>query len=176
MSRDYPIISNDLEIQNVYEDIRAQGTSHKLAEMLAMKRGPSLSTDTRFRADLSDDPFDGVPEQFKLAYAAKATKAGINPTGKHYNGLLARFPGDPEALVSDRSDIRRVAEKRGLGVECGPVKTKMREAPPDEEPYRVAPDIVEREVNRQIKEAGEKPTPTEHAELTAKTTDRLSGD
>lgn len=173
----YQVISDDPTVQSQYEDMREQGTSHRLAEMLALRQGPALSTDTRFSAGMSADPYDGVPGPLKKAYAAKARAAGVNPEGKHYNGFLARFPGDPRALIADRGDLRRVAEERGIGLVSGPVKVKAAETQPEETtPYQVADDIVKREVEKVIAQSGERPTPSEHAELTQQVRSRLSGD
>jgi hypothetical protein len=60
---------------------------------------------------------------------------------------LARFPNDPEAWVSDLSDVRLVVEARGRNCEGAVDVTSFEQGtrPPDE-PYRVAADIVEQRV------------------------------
>ena len=145
----WPKISDDARVQQVYEESREAGSSHKLAEMLALRQGPSLSTDTRFLARFGPEP-------------------------KHYISQLAKFRGDPDAWIGSRADIRRKCEERGLGCE-GAVNVKERELPPAPPPIPVASDIVAREVRKTIAEVGEKPTPKERAELTEQTTRRLTG-
>ena len=50
-------------------------------------------------------------------FEAMAKQAGVTTRGKQYMSGLARYPGDPQAWVSDRNDIVRVAKKRNLAVE-----------------------------------------------------------
>lgn len=172
----YPTISDNLAVQQHYEESRAAGSSHRLAEMLALRQGPALSTDTRFAAGFSADPYEGMTEPMKQLCAAKARAVGVSPEGKHYNPFLARFLGDPQALISGRGDLRRVAEKRGIGLISGPVKVKPAERPPEKiQPYRVADDIVNREVDRAIEQAGEQPTPKERTAMAEQARTRLSG-
>jgi hypothetical protein len=52
----------------------------------------------------------------QMRYMA-AEAAGVDTNGRRYISGLARFPNDPEAWVSDLSDVRRVCEQRGYGCE-----------------------------------------------------------
>jgi len=100
-----------------YWDIRRNEASPKLAEMLALGIPPMSNTDREFL-----EGHDGNGNQFAKGPLAEeegnrlrkvAEAGGQNVKGKVYLGGLARFPGDPEAWVSDRGDVKRVIEKRG---------------------------------------------------------------
>jgi hypothetical protein len=110
-------ISADPEVQKFYEQMRKRGESHALAEMLALRKVPACRTDDlAFKGQKNGQQFAGK-EALGNALAKKLRKAGGSPAGKQYIGGLARFPGDPEAWVSSRGDIRRVVEKRGWSCE-----------------------------------------------------------
>jgi hypothetical protein len=80
-----------------YQRCREKGSSHNMAMILASGKAPgSDRTDERWR--LTRDP--------------EAHARGLKGPGKYQPGL-ARFPGDPEAVVSSRGDAERVAKKRG---------------------------------------------------------------
>lgn len=74
-------------------------------------------------------------------YLDQARKGGVNPEGKFYEGRIARFPGDPEAWVQSRDDVRGVLERRGWGCD-GDVKVKAEAAPPPAD-VPIAPELVE---------------------------------
>lgn len=89
-----------------YAACLVEGSSPRLADMLASRQAPALMTDAVF--------MQGHPEARK------------------YMPSLARFPGDPEAFVSGRGDIDRVLRERGWGAE-GAVNRKPRESVPKRE-------------------------------------------
>ncbi len=99
--------------------------------MLASGKPPRAVTDDTFRANqgnanggqFADDPHVGD------FYKSVAAKAGVSTTGKTYLGGLAEYPGDPEAWVDSRGDVKRVCEKRGWGCE-GAVTTKLDQVEP----------------------------------------------
>ena len=113
------IISKDKYIQRDYEEMIAKGTAPKLAEMLALQSPPSCNTDTRFMTG--------------------------EWGSERYSHQLARFPGDPQARVSSRADVLRIAKERGMAIEGGGFSY----TPPDyglaedSGTYEVADDIVE---------------------------------
>lgn len=92
--------------------------------------------------------------------------------GYQYLPQLARFPGDPEAHVSSRSEIKRVLSERGWGaegiVECEPKRH-------GDGKYTPAQDIVDDVVAQEISEKGIKPTEDNIAELRDKAKKRLAG-
>lgn len=94
----------------------------KLCIMFAAGKAPFGMTDSVFLEgmDCNGSQFEKNPHVGDfLAAEAKAT--GVSTKGKVYIGGVARYPGDPEAWVSGRGDVQRVAEKRNLTVK-GAVK------------------------------------------------------
>lgn len=131
-----PIISPDPTIQAAYRRMRFAGESHKIAEMLAFRKGPRIETDSTFMAGSLNEPFgsQGDHPLTVARYKAEAKRAKISTEGKKYLSGLARFPGDPKAWVTGRGDVRRVCEERGwectgsVKVKAGPKKLKRRKA------------------------------------------------
>jgi len=151
----WPVISENPRIQAFYERCRANGESHNMAKMFAERRAPGVVTDTTFMAGRRDE-FNGN-NVLRRIYMERARAAGVNPTGKVYSGGLARFPGDPKAWINDRSDVERIARDRGVRVEgsinCDYLPEDMTD--PFNEPYRVADELVEDEIDRIETESGE---------------------
>ena len=145
-----PLVSMEPVVQAFYEDMRRKGQSHSMADMLAHRRAPGLMTDSVFLEghcngrQFQDSPMIGD------FYRKKALEAGVNPHGKVYLSGLASHPGDPEAWVSGRGDVKRICEKRNWNV-SGAVHHSAHEAldPPKPGPA-VAEDIVERETQVEI--------------------------
>jgi hypothetical protein len=50
----YPTISDNPQVQALYEEIRTSGESHSIAEMLSLRQVPNLQTDTRWLAGMKD--------------------------------------------------------------------------------------------------------------------------
>jgi hypothetical protein len=121
-----------------YARMRRMGESHRMAEILALRTFPATRTDKEF--------LKGTHEQFADApgvgdrYKAIAEAHGLNTNGLVYIRGLARFPGDPQAWVSGRGDVSRIAEERGWGVH-GAVEVERREVEPEPD-ITVADDIV----------------------------------
>jgi hypothetical protein len=103
--------------QEVYEQSLANGCSPKLAEMFALATPPQARTDSTFLSgNCNGSQFEHVPGRGD--YLKEIAEArGQSVTGKVYKAGLARYPGDPEAWVSGRGDVERVARARGWGVE-----------------------------------------------------------
>lgn len=146
MISDLPIISDDPHIQAHYEKCRAEGTSHTLAEMFAFQTPPGGGfTDSVFlEGECNGNQFEGM-EHIGDFYAKMARKAGVNTKGKVYKSGLAKFPGDPEAWVSDKHDVQKLLERRGWGAE-GAVNVKMDQSAKPLEDVAVADDIFENRV------------------------------
>lgn len=170
----WPTVSDDPKVQDFYEMCREKGESHNMAKICAFRQSPGLRTDTTFLADRGD-PFDGDDARAKRCVAA-ARAGGVNPTGKTYIGGLAKYPGDPEAWIDGKGDVRRVCAKRGWGCEGSvTVESPVNETPDlFEEPYRAADDLVQEEVEKRL--GGEKVGTKERAELVEKVGEQLSGD
>jgi hypothetical protein len=150
----FRVISDSEVVQEHYVDCRRNGTSHSLAEMFAFRRGPALDTDTMWISERTARR-DGNLGDETLLREAKA--AGVNVRRAEYKSGLARYPGDPEAWVESKADCIRVAAKRGLTLEGGVNYTppEIDEPAPLRKPYRVADDILSREVARRTLERGE---------------------
>jgi len=113
---------------------------------------------------------------------SKKFLVNIAPTDKQlfqggtYIPGLARFPGDKRAVVSSRSEIRRIleedqAEARGI-VDFTPPQFADREP---SRKYQVADDIVDRHLERLEHEVGPM-SDDERAEAREKIRQQLSGD
>ena len=111
----FPIVSNDLVTQARYENMRLDGQSHNMAEMLATRSFPGVKTDAVFNeGKFSGDMGKVGPHQLWLKLQAEA--AGISTAGKWYCSGLASFPGDPTAWVGDRGDVLRIAREKNMTV------------------------------------------------------------
>jgi hypothetical protein len=117
----------------------------KLDAMLAASRPPCCMTDSVFlEGHCNGSQFAATPAIGDF-YAQEARRHGLTDTkGKVYLSGLAAFPGDPEAWVSGRDDVRRVLEQRGWDGE-GAVNVKAFQ-PKERPPVSVADDILEEEV------------------------------
>ena len=91
---------------------------------------------------------DAPSERDEDYLAVVARKARITPGSAHYFPQLARFPGDPEAFVSSRDEIKRVLEKRGWSA-SGLVDYEPRSRDTERE-YKPADDLVNRYVEEHI--------------------------
>lgn len=149
----FPKVTHDFEQQVHYWTMRIEGESHRMAEMLATRRFPGTKgTD---RAFLQGREFGAGQFQDRPLVASHHLKmaddAGVSVVGKVYNGTLARFPGDPEAWVSNLGDVKDLCERRGWSADGAiTVRAPQYAEPPDPAPYRVADDLVERYVDDAI--------------------------
>lgn len=111
----WPVISADNAIQEAYEAMRREGQSHNVAEMCALQVAPTGNTDATFLAGhCNGNQFEKHPAIGDF-YEREAAAAGVNVKGKVYKSGLARFPGDPEAWINSKDDIKNICEKRGWG-------------------------------------------------------------
>ncbi len=173
-----PLISHDLDVQIAYERMRRHGESHAMAEMLATHTFPGVKgTDSVFMAGrkLDGQQFEEEAPPTAQHHMALAKRAGVNTTGKYYQGTLARFPGDPRAWVSGLGDVRRICQERNIGV-AGAVNIEGPKygdgyVPPER--YKCDDSIVAEHVDTVI---GERPVSAkEREEITETTAARLAG-
>lgn len=139
----WPIVSQDPIQQDRYEQMRREGQSHNMAEMLASRAFPGVVTDATFmtgrhnHAGLSD-----VHPESRQHYLDQAQQAGVHVGGRAYMASLARFPGDPQAWVDSRADVERVARMNNMTVQSPTINVQApRYYDPGPE-VRVAPDII----------------------------------
>lgn len=164
-----PIVSGNPEEQAVYERMRSEGQSHKMAEMLATRSFPGLKTDTAFCAGIRKDT--NVPK----SYRDKAKKAGVTTDGKQYYRSLAEYPGDPRAWQDSRSGIEKLCRERGWGCD-GRVEVSLPEQAPSDDRIAVADDIVREEVAAIAeKDPGAVSTKAKREQLVEDTRVRLNG-
>ena len=138
----------DQEVSEAEYQARTQARDRaRLDEMLRASAPPQVRSDATFLRGHCNGSQFATQHVIGDRYKAVAEEAGQNVTGKVYMSQLANYPGDPEAWVSGRGDVKRVLEKRGWGSE-GAVSTKVRESlnPPAPGPA-VADDIVAAEVS-----------------------------
>lgn len=140
---------------------RTEGTVN-FACMVESGQGPQINTDATFFHGWQNSggrQFEGDTPMARMEYMEAAKRDGISTQGKVYQHGLARFPGDPEAWVGTRGEMKAVLEKRGWG--CERLGVAARAA--TEAPVRVgelADDIVARHVERNladVPEAGRTP-------------------
>jgi len=139
---EWPVISDDPRVQKPYEDMRARGQSHRMAEMLAFRRPSGTSqTDKAFMQGCQNGEFLGelTPRQ-RSKYQVLARQAGVSIEGKTYKGSQARFEGDPRAWVSDVDECRKLVQ----------VRNDERARKADLPPVRLAEDIVQEFVSQEL--------------------------
>lgn len=109
-----------------YAECIADGCSPSLADMLASASPPGCVTDATFLAGhCNGSQFSKTPGLGNRLREI-AESQGQSTSGKVYLGSLAKYPGDPEAWVDGRGDVKRVCEKRGWGCD-GAVRVAPRD-------------------------------------------------
>lgn len=132
----------------------SNGESPRLAEMLALQKGPGIMTDSVFYAGVGtlDKQIKCKNQLQKLVQAAR--RQGYNPSpNDFYCPTLARKFGDREAFISGgRGQAKEVLRKRGWEGE-GAVSVKGQEpiTDPTIPKHKLNPKIVNRLVNQKIK-------------------------
>lgn len=147
VKQDFPVVSENVSRQAFYVAMRLEGTSHSLAETLALQLPPGTKgTDRAYmEGRVCGNQFEKHPAIGNY-YRKIANKAGVSTTGKYYSGQLARFPGDPQAWVSSIDDVKRVADKENLGVQGAVNRTSVRGITDPAPTVRMAEDLVREKV------------------------------
>lgn len=131
---------DSLGIRDIYDAMLANGESPVMAQMLATQRAPATrGTDSEFLRR-ERDRMTSMPDKTRDGIVDVAKRAGIDTTGKVYNGQLGKY-NDPSAWVSNTHDVRQVAMKKGLGVK-GAVNVDLPDRPVKK--TKIAPDILNR--------------------------------
>jgi hypothetical protein len=143
-----PTVSPIPEIQAAYEQMRNNGQSHNMAEMLAV-RIPSGTKNTD-RAFMEGKHSNYGLESTKIPeyYLKRAMEAGVNPHGKVYVSQLASEWGDPRAWVSDLSEVGDRCRASGKG--CAALGIEAVEPPPKQQ-IRLAEDLVQEEMTNALR-------------------------
>ena len=148
----YPTVSSNIWVQSFYEQLRENGESHNMADLLAHQRPPAstyTNTDRAFMHAFDGDPVPFIPDSLKGQVIANVEANGIQARGKVYCAKLAdtRGPLDPEAWVSGVDDIKRVATKRNLNV-SGVVEVKGTPSKTPDVP--LAEDLIQNHMREEL--------------------------
>jgi hypothetical protein len=137
--------------QAYYQRLLANGTSERLAEMLASRVFPGIKTGSQLlRGNHMDDGLSDLPPSVANAIRKAADRNGVSRAGKRWLGTLATDgPYDPRAWISEEHDVHVLAEERDLNVD-GLVKISRGEPDAPPPPVPVAADIVEQEIARRL--------------------------
>lgn len=147
----------------IYVRVRREGeergnNADRWACMLALNAFPGINTTDSFWAGRK--PWHEVfGERYANRVKSELARKGVNITaGQEYMPELARYVGDPEAVVpfnGARSYMKKLCEKRGWAIN-GATTVDHRE--PDSDPYESAPPLAEdiiREKGRQMVQKGQ---------------------
>lgn len=142
----------------LYVSSRRKGNTHKFATAMALQKIWGTKTTDTFWAGRK--PFYEVyGESYADDVRKKLAKRGVSlGPQQEYFPELARFRGDPEAVISfdgARSRIKSLCEKRGMACE-GAVNVDHREPGIDpHDPYNHRPlgeDIIRRNIAKMVKD------------------------
>lgn len=118
---------------------------------------PSLRTNDTFMRGKKHGADLGMTDETFDYYRKKAEAAGVSVSGKHYYSQIATCPGDPEAWCGSADDAIAAARRKNMEIEINgrthDFRPRYEDIPDDEKPD-VAPDILHREVNEQVKLEG----------------------
>ena len=122
-----------------YDEMVADGTYPVLAATLACQKFANIGTTDKTFNKREHERMSKMDEGQREVIAAIARKAGINTTGKTYNGQLGKY-NDPNAWVSGTSDVIQAANAKGLSIR-GMVNVENEQRPIAKK--RIAPDILD---------------------------------
>ncbi len=143
-----------VRVRRENEKEEARGTADKWATMLSLQAPPGLKTSTNFTSGYK--PWHEIMDpRYVATIKAKLKSKGVELTSRtEYMPELARFPGDPEAVLptgSERDHIKKICESRGWAVN-GAVECEYRQ--PDQDPHTSGPvmaeDLVRQNARRMV--------------------------
>ncbi|MHC4866918.1 MAG: hypothetical protein ACYTEX_22800 [Planctomycetota bacterium] len=156
------------DVEQHYQLLLSRGCPPEHARRLATGRWfrMGLSTDTTFLAGRGD----GLPggRRGNAAAIRKARQQGV--AGGFYSEQLGQW-------ITSKEDVKRICREKGHGC-SGLVNVPIREpeTDPHDKPYRVAEDIVQREVEKVVdREHDGKVDAKKRADLVEATHARLAG-
>ncbi len=126
-------------------DMVLNGESPRMALMLAMQQPPGTKgTDSVFNAAENRRVGQQYSDEYMSKITAIAKRAGVDTTGKTYNGQLGKYH-DPHAWVSGLGDVRAAAKAKGYRIE-GAVNVDHLD---ENAPPKPAPKLSERLIREQ---------------------------
>lgn len=130
----------------------AAGVSPRMAESLAMQQAPGIGiTDTNFISDQNRhgrsilDRMNGNKIMTELLRRNLKKHGYTLKSDDHYIPTVARFPGDPEAIVSNTNtlgDMKRRLQSRGVKTAGMFEMEADNSRPPAKQKHRLNPKIV----------------------------------
>ncbi len=129
----------------IYEAAIKNGCTPRMAEMLAARKGPGLNTDTAWWAGNTHFAEEHGEEYAERTRRLVEKNGGRMGPHDDYIPWLARFPGDPQAVVSGmdaRSEIKRAANTHQAEI----VRRETAPNPP------LAPGLVEEKIAQIVPE------------------------
>lgn len=169
----YDILTASPEIQQRYTQLVTEGSTPRMAEMLALKAAPRVMTDAVYFASHGNlaKQFENAPCGQLECLVAVAKSRGYTPgmNDVYDPNLATEGFGDPLAFISPsggRNHIRRVAEQRDHDLH-GPVEVRRQRHGDtlDETPIRLAPDLAAEAVQHMLHENPELRFKADHREL-----------
>ena len=133
--------SHGIGTRMAYDEMIQDGVSPLMAAMLACQKFANIGTTDKTFNKREHDRMKTMDDNQLDVVNKIARKAGINTTGKTYNGALGKY-GDPAAWVSGTHDVRQAANQKGLSLR-GMVNVNNESLPPKQQP-KIAPDILNR--------------------------------
>ena len=159
----YEIVSDDPDVQAMYEHCRNEGESHNIAMICATRRAPGASTDTTYMAGvgtLRQQCGDNDEEVNRLVKAAK--RHGYTPNASDlYNPTLSPSFGHPMGFVpasGPKAHVRKVCELRGKSCEGLVNYTPPERDRPLPKSQGLNPRLVKEEVDKAVKQDPGLPT------------------
>jgi len=149
---DYPMRTGGKSILQFFVECVAKGTSPRMAESLAMQEPPGIRiTDTTFIADQNRhgrsilDRMGGDQRSVEALRKNLARNGYKLQSDDHYIPTVARFPGDPKAIVNQTrtmSDLRKDLQQSNREVH-GEINQSHTAAPRRMKKHRLHPRIVQ---------------------------------
>lgn len=136
-----------------YVKMIKDGQHPLFAEMCALSQPPGTTQSDRAFLEGRNNMewLSKLPKRQADRMVAAAKSVGVNPAGKYYFGGIADKRGiyDPKAWVSDPSEVKKVAEERGMDID-GAIKHKSKNRPVSTQKVALAQDIVDRETKYEL--------------------------
>lgn len=125
----------------IYNECMRNDQDVEWAAMCALQQPPGTRYSDKAYQQAARADMESWGDKLTNGITELAQKHGINTNGKFYEGALGSYI-DPDAWVSDLSDVRTVCKKKNLDMD-GAIKIRGRRD--DGEPVkkvRLAPDLV----------------------------------